>query len=194
MKNFIQLLCALSLLSLGAVSAKKKAKYDLVWSKWLFSESEKSPINDSPSVSARSFGDTANFSSMVMGCEEGRFYFFFQPSKIRMSTHNERFYPFIYRVDSQAAIDCTADDYPEKCSKWALRFDGAAVGIWGDAAEEFVEEIKDAKKLTIRVSRISGQQETVTFTLKDVLPTFEKVKGLCGAGEPTKTTKGESAP
>jgi hypothetical protein len=78
MKNLIRLLCALSLLSLGAVSAKKKPsgqrrrvsfrvpqaqdrkrKADCILAEvkkdsggWLVGEVSKSPINDAPSVQA----------------------------------------------------------------------------------------------------------------------------------------------
>jgi len=218
MKNLIRLLCALSLLSLGAVSAKKKAKRSETPGKfseclklktekekadcilaevkkdsggWLVGEVSKSPINDAPSVQAILIADKGG-GRMSIGCYEGQLYVNFDLN-MYLSTLNQYFYPIIYRVDSEPAVDCTGEEYPQKCYGWALSSGSNAAGIWGNP-DEFIQEIKDAKKLTVRLSNHSGDQKTAIFTLKEVLPTFEKIKGLCGVGGPEKTTEGETTP
>lgn len=193
MRSHFQCIAVFLVLNASAIEPEnKKSKESFDWANWIITEGQKSPITDAQSFSARSFGDSEGLSSLVMGCEEGKMYFYIQPTKMRMSTQNEHFYPIIYRVDSQPAVDCTAENYPQICQKWSLRYDGAVVGIWEDP-ESFIDEIENARKLTIRVSNIRGQQKTVIFRLKDVLPTYAKVRGLCGAGEPVKNTVEEAA-
>ena len=65
-------------------------------------------------------------------------------------------------------------------------------GIWGNS-DEFIQEIKGGKKLTVRVHNISGDEKTAVFTLKDVASTYEKVKSICTFAEPA-ATEGEATP
>lgn len=145
---------------------------------WTFSEVTKSPINDAPSFSASTPSDTGA-GSFDMGCHEGQLYILFSLNMYLNSMKSE-YYPIIYRVDSEPALDCTIDKIQEKCYRWQLNSARYGAGIW-DTPDEFIQEIKDGKKLTVRVHNISGEQRTAVFTLKDVLPTYEKVKSLCEA-------------
>lgn len=217
MRILARVVCAVLLVGLCGISAKKKpkdsdklgeyaecfklkdkkAQSDCVLSKldkasrWIIGDVTKSPINDAPSVLAMLISDKGG-SVMTIGCYEGQLYVNFDLNMF-LSTLNQYFYPIIYRVDSEPAVDCTGEEYPQKCYGWALSSGSNAAGIWGNP-DEFIQEIKDAKKLTVRVSNHSGEQKTAIFTLKDVLPTYEKIKGLCGVGETGKTTEGESTP
>ena len=175
----------------------EKAKTDCLVSiytpkagEWIFSDVTKSPINDAPTVSATLRSDTGA-SQLVIGCYEGSLYTY-ADLNLYVSTMRD-LPPIVYRIDSEPAIDCTADDPPAQCYKWGISAGNNAVGIWG-TPDEFIQEIKDAKKLTVRLSNHSGDQKTAIFTLKEVLPTFEKIKGLCGVGGPEKTTEGETTP
>jgi len=155
---------------------------------WIFSEVTKSPINDAATVSAQLVGDSP-LHVMAIGCYKGSLYVNFS-GKMFLSTMNSYFYPIIYRVDSLPAVDCTHDESPPKaCYGWALSSGNNAAGIWGNA-DEFIDEIKGGSKLTVRLSNHSGEQRTMTFPLKDVAATYEKVKGICTMPE-APATEGE---
>lgn len=159
---------------------------------WTFSEVRKSPINDALSAVAVLRSDSG-VGEMAIGCYEGQMYVSFDLN-LHLSTMNNYFYPIIYRLDSESAVDCTGESPEQKCYGWALSAGNNAAGIWG-AQDEFIQEIKGAKKLTVRVSNVSGDQKTAFFTLKDLLPNYEKIKNLCGVSEPSATsTEGEATP
>lgn len=210
MKTLIRAVCVLVVASLGNVHAKKskvskaesdkmskclklknpKAMTDCIVAiytpqagEWKFSEVTKSPINDAPSVSAVMRSDKGA-DEMIFGCNEGQLYAVFDLN-LYVSTMRDNA-PVIYRVDSLPAIDCTDYETPTQCARWSVNAANSAVGIWGDP-DEFVQEIKDAKKLTVRVSNVSGSQKTAVFSLKDVAATFEKVKSICTFVEPAAT-------
>lgn len=211
MKILIRAVCVLFVASLCSVSAKKNkaskgkadkvskclklkddramaacldANYPSQVGKWIFSEVTKSPINDAPTVSASLLSDTG-FGQIVMGCYEGKL-FTFADLKLYVSSMRNYAPPIIYRIDSEPAIDCTDYEPPAQCSKWEISASSDAVGIWGNP-DEFIQEIKDAKKLTVRLSNHSGDQKTAVFTIKDVAATFEKVKSICTFTEPAAT-------
>jgi len=216
MKTLIRAVCVLFVASLCHVSAKKnkaskaesdkmskclklknpKAMTDCIVTiytpqagEWKFSEVTKSPINDAPSVSAVMRSDKGA-DEMIFGCNEGQLYAVFDLN-LYVSTMRDNA-PVIYRVDSLPAIDCTDYETPTQCARWSVNAANSAVGIWGDP-DDFVQEIKDAKKLTMRVSNVSGSQKTAVFSLKDVAATFEKVKSICTFAEPA-ATEGEATP
>ena len=216
MKTLIRAVCVLFVASLCHVHAKKKGlskaqskKYDKClalkgkqeridcltalltpgYGEWTFSEVTKSPINDAPSVSAVMRSDKGA-DEMIFGCNEGQLYAVFDLN-LYVSTIRDNA-PVIYRVDSLPAIDCTDYETPTQCARWSVNAANSAVGIWGDP-DDFVQEIKDAKKLTVRVSNVSGSQKTAVFSLKDVAATFEKVKSICTFAEPA-ATEGEATP
>lgn len=219
MKTLCHSLFALLLISLCTIDAKKKAKepekadkvskclklkdkkaqtdclvaaFSSRPGEWSIGPVSKSPINDAPSVRAAMRSETGT-SEMAIGCYEGQLYVNFDMS-MYLSTMNRYFYPIIYRVDSEPAVDCTSESPEQKCYSWALSSGSTAAGIWGNP-DEFVQEIKDAKKLTVRVSNVSGDQKTAIFSMKDVLPTFEKIKSLCVFNESAEKEKeGESSP
>ena len=217
MKTLIRAVCVLLVASLGNVHAKKSkaskaesekiskclklkgekvrtdclvAIYTPQAGEWKFSEVTKSPINDAPTVSA-SLRSDAGVSEIVMGCYEGKL-FTFADLKLYVSSMRNYAPPIVYRIDSEPAIDCTDYEPPAQCSKWEISASSDAVGIWGNP-DEFIQEIKDAKKLTVRLSNHSGDQKTAVFTLKDVAATFEKVKSICTFAEPA-ATEGEATP
>lgn len=210
MKILIRAVCVLFVASLCHVSAKKKntskadsekiskclklkgekartdclvAIYTPKAGEWIFSDVTKSPINDAPSVSAIMRSDKGA-DEMIFGCNEGQLYVVFDLN-LYVSTIRDNA-PVIYRVDSLPATDCTDYETPTQCARWSVNAANSAVGIWGDP-DEFVQEIKDAKKLTVRVSNVSGSQKTAVFSLKDVAATFEKVKSICAFAEPAAT-------
>lgn len=216
MKTLIRAVCVLFVASLCHVSAKKskvskansdkmtaclklkgeKARVDCLVGiyvpqagEWRFSEVTKSPINDAPSFSAAMRSDEG-IDQFAIGCNEGQLYLIFDLN-MYVSTMGD-YAPVIYRVDSLPAVDCTDGSPSVQCAKWAINAGNSAVGIWGDP-DEFVQEIKDAKKLTVRVSNVSGSQKTAVFSLKDVAATFEKVKSICTFAEPA-ATEGEATP
>jgi hypothetical protein len=194
MRAFVLFVLAL-VLSLDAKPKKKKLKEsEMPRLEWYFSEVTYSPINDRPSVSA-SLPSVTGREEFNIFCDEGKLgvNVWFRDMYISTLRH---FAPVIYRVDSEPAVDCIADNgspgsVAEECYIWSIGADNHSVGIWG-IPESFIEAIKDAKKLTVRVSNVSGEQSTAFFLLKDVLPTFEKIKSLCTYEEATTQPTEES--
>jgi len=153
---------------------------------WTFSEVTKSPINDAATVSAQLVGDSV-LHRMTIGCYEGVLYLHFS-GKIFLSTLRDS-YPIIYRVDSEPAVDCSGYDLQSKCYPWAVSADNSAAGIWHNA-DEFIDEIKAGKKLTVRLTNHSGDERTMVFPIEKVAETYAKIKGICAMPE-APATEGE---
>ena len=156
---------------------------------WIFSEIKKSPINDAATVSAQLVGDSV-LHRMTIGCYEGVLYLHFS-GKMFLSTLRDS-YPIIYRVDSEPAVDCSGDDLQPKCYPWAVSADNTAAGIWHNA-DDFIDEIKAGKKLTVRLTNHSGDERTMVFPIQKVAETYAKIKGICTT-PPATSAEGEATP
>lgn len=153
---------------------------------WIFTEVTKSPINDAATVSADLVGDRV-LHRMTIGCYEGTLALTFS-GNMYLSTMRDS-YPIIYRVDSEPAVDCSHYDPQEKCGAWSLSADSKSAGLWHNA-DDFIDEIKSGKKLTVRLTNHSGDEKTMVFPIEKVAETYAKIKGICAMPE-APATEGE---
>lgn len=166
-------------------SAKKKCVEKVVrpfFHPWRFSPVEKSPINDAITA-------TANFregdGEIMLGCSEGSFFMNFSLG-VHLNTMNNHYYPIIYRIDSEPAVDCSTNggDNLSECMRWQVSRGGYAVGVWnGEDVAALVEKIGAAKKLTIRAGNVL-EERTVIFNLKNLLRVYDAMKMVCRIDDP----------
>jgi type VI secretion system protein VasI len=138
--------------------------------RWVIYE-DKSPLDDSPSVSAQLLPETV--SSTEIG--EGKMVLIL---RCRENTTNVIFATGMFMSGDYAQVTTRLGEQKAKASKWEISSNYSAVALWSGAqAIPFIKSLLDEKKLVVRVE--SRNRTDAQFNLGGTREAAEKIAAAC---------------
>ncbi len=141
---------------------------------WTITDS-KSPIDDSPQVSALLFGDPEG-AGLIIRCKERKTEAFFVTPSI-----------FFTGTGNTATVLVRINDSPPVTAPWSPSTDAKA--LFAPNAIEFIKLLPDNGKLFLRATGFQGRTQDGTFDLLNVSSARERVAETCKWGKPAAAAK-----
>jgi len=147
---------------------------DFEISGWWGIQYSRADIDDSPQIFAINVSDYGGIyqtdnPSLIVACFEQEPRVVFNTDSFILTEIRSNNIPVTMRIDSDEAVQIN----------WSKLTDNSGAGLFGKAAEDMIRDLRDAKKVFLRLAERNGETHSITIDLAGSTKVFEEVAQTC---------------